>query len=194
MKKIIVLIAFIGLTAMLAGAQSGSVSGTIKVDSPRNTVVYLESSKPAPLSTAKASLDQQSMAFTPHVLVVEAGATVEFVNSDSPMHNVMWPSIGGDKKQAKNLGSFPKGQKRSFRFEKPGVVPILCNVHPEMSAYIVVSPTPYHALIDNHLGSFAIANVPDGDYTLTVWHEGYKPQTRAIKVADSVKIDVTLTK
>ena len=73
-------------------------------------------------------------------LVVQVGATVEFLNSDKVAHNIFWPAISGNKKLSHNLGTWPIGQKREFKFDTPGVVPLLCNVHPEMSAYIVVSP------------------------------------------------------
>ena len=78
--------------------------------------------------------------FKPHLLVVQEGTTVEFQNDDSVQHNVFWPSVGGNRKAGHNLGTWPKGEKRPFKFDQPGVVPLLCNVHPEMSGYIVVSP------------------------------------------------------
>jgi hypothetical protein len=81
-----------------------------------------------------------------------------------------WPSVGGDKKEGHNLGTRPKGDKRSFKFDQPGAVPLLCNVHPEMSGYVVVSPTPYFALTDS--GSYKIENIPDGKYNVIAWHEG----------------------
>jgi hypothetical protein len=75
-------------------------------------------------------------------------------------HNVFWTSVSGDKKAGHNLGTWPKGEKRPFTFDKAGVVPLLCNVHPEMAGYLIVSPTPYFAETDDsgnqhpaHLGS-----------------------------------------
>ena len=174
-------------------AQTGSITGTITAEQPRNSVVYLESAtKQFPLSDKHFSMDQKDMLFQPHILAVPVGAAVDFLNSDTPMHNVMWPSVGGDKKQAKNLGSFAGGQKRSFKFAKSGVIPVLCSVHPEMSAYIVVSPTPYFTMVDNKFGNYTIENVPDGDYTITAWHEGVKSQSKPVKVASNVKVDFNL--
>ncbi len=114
---------------------------------------------------------------------------MDFVNSDSVAHNVFWPAISGKRKLAHNLGTWPQGEKRSFTFDTPGVVPLLCNVHPEMSAYIIVSPTPYYAMTDA-AGNYRIQNVPDGNYTITVWHEGVKPQSKPVVVNGSTKVDL----
>jgi len=82
---------------------------------------------------------------------------------------------------------------RMFQFTTPGIVPLLCNVHPEMSAYIIVTPTPYLAETDD-FGSFEIAGVPDGSYTVTAWHEGYKTQSKPLMVASDAKVNFTLVK
>ena len=73
------------------------------------------------------------------------------------------------------------------------IVPLLCNVHPEMSGYIVVSPTPYFAETDGS-GGYKIQNVPDGKYTVVAWHQGSKPQSQAVNVAGTGKADFTLSK
>ena len=82
---------------------------------------------------------------------------------------------------------------RQFQFDTPGVVPLLCNVHPDMSGYIIVTPTPYFAKTDIS-GNFKIANVPDGSYTVTAWHEGYKNQSKPVTVAGDATADFSLTK
>jgi hypothetical protein len=101
--------------------------------------------------------------------------------------------VGGNKKEAHNLGTWPRGDKKSFKFTQPGVVPLLCNVHPEMSGYLVVSPTPYFAETDS-AGTYKIDNVPDGKYNVTAWHQGAKQQTSAVTVAGAGKADFTLSK
>jgi len=131
--------------------------------------------------------------FTPHIVAVQQGTTVEFLNSDKVAHNVFWPSVGGDKKLTKNMGTWPQGEKRSFKFDNPGVAPLFCNVHPEMSGYVVVSPTPYFAVTDKD-GNYKIENVPDGSYTLTAWNEGAKKQSKPVTVAGEGKADFTLSK
>jgi len=171
---------------------AGTITGTV---SSGKSVVYVDTiqGKTFPAPTAKPVMDQKGLVFNPHFVVVQQGTTVEFLNSDSVQHNVFWPSISGNKKEGHNLGTWPKGEKRPFTFNTPGVVPLLCNVHPEMSGYIIVSPTPYFAETDAS-GSYKIENVPDGKYNVVAWHEGMKPQTKSVDVAGTGKADFTLSK
>ena len=177
-------------TAAIAGTIHGKVSG-VKGES----VVYVEAvaGKTFPAPTQHVTIDQKGLMFVPHIVVVLQGTTVEFLNSDSVAHNVFWPAINGNKKLGHNLGTWPQGQRQSFKFEDTGVVPLLCNVHPEMSAYIIVSPTPYFAETDKS-GTFSIENVPDDTYTLTAWHEGAKSKSNPVKVAGDTSADFTLSK
>ena len=177
---------------LATAAFGGTITGTV---SPGKSVVYVDTiqGKTFPAPTAKPVMDQKSLMFNPHVLVVQQGTTVEFLNSDTVQHNVFWPSISGNKKLTHNLGTWPKGEKKAFKFDDPGVVPLLCNVHPEMSGYIVVSPTPFFAETDAS-GNFKIENVPDGKYNVVAWHEGMKTQTKSVDVAGTGKVDFTLSK
>lgn len=158
-------------------ADAGNIQGRVTAGKGAS-VVWVEAvpGKTFGKPDKRLTMDQHSLLFQPHILIAQVGATVEFLNSDSVRHNVFWPAIGGNKKMMHNLGTWPKGQTRTFVFDTPGVVPLLCNVHPEMSAYIIVAPTPYYGQTDG-AGNFRIANVPDGTYTVTAWHEGYKNQS-----------------
>ncbi len=184
-----VVIAALNLLAN-AGTISGKVSGASG-----ESVVYVDvvAGKTFPAPTARPLVDQKGLMFTPHITVVQVGTTVDFQNSDSVAHNVFWTSVGGNKKLTHNLGTWPKGEKRSFKFDNPGSVPLLCNVHPEMAGYIVVAPTPYFATTDKS-GEYKIENVPDGSYTVTAWHEGTKNQSKPVSVAGDTKADFTLSK
>ena len=175
-----------------SAAFAGTIEGKVSTG---KSVVYVDTiaGKTFPAPAAKPVMDQKGLVFNPHVMVVQQGTTVEFLNSDTVQHNVFWPSISGNKKLTHNLGTWPKGEKKSFKFDDPGVVPLLCNVHPEMSGYIVVSPTPYFAESDAS-GNYKIDNVPDGKYNVVAWHEGMKPQTKSVDVAGSGKADFTLSK
>ena len=134
------------------------------------------------------------MTFVPHVLVVLKGTTVQFLNSDPVGHNVYWPSIDRNKKLAHNMGTWPQGQQKSFTFNDLGVAPLLCNVHPEMSGYVVVVPTPYFAVTDKD-GNFDIKDVPDGSYTLKTWSEAGKPASQSVSVSGgSATVNITVTK
>ena len=84
------------------------------------------------------------------------------------------------------MDTWPKGEKRPFTFDKPGVVPLLCNVHPDMAGYIIVSPTPYFAETDDS-GNYKIKDVPDGSYIVVVWHEGAKNQSKPVTVPAAAK-------
>ena len=185
----LILVAGLGMAAW-AGTIEGKVSG---VSGP--SVVYVDTiaGKTFPAPEKHALMDQKGLVFQPHVLVVQQGETVDFLNSDNVQHNVFWPSVGGDKKAGHNLGTWPKGEKKSWKFDHAGAAPLLCNVHPEMSGYVVVSPTPYYAETDAS-GNYTIKDVPDGDYTVTAWHEGAKAKSQPVKVAGKGKADFTLSK
>jgi plastocyanin len=177
-------------TAALAGSIHGKVSG-VKGES----VVYVEAvaGKTFPAPSQHVTIDQKGLMFAPHIVAVQQGTTVEFLNSDSVAHNVFWPSVGGNKKLGHNLGTWPQGQRQSFRFDNSGVVPLFCNVHPDMAGYLVVSPTPYFATTDK-AGVYKIENVPDGSYSVTAWNEGAKSKTNPVSVAGDAAADFTLSK
>lgn len=178
--------------AAFAGTISGKVSGAAG-----ESVVYVDTiaGKSFPAPADPAVLSQKGLTFQPHLLVVQTGTTVDFVNNDKVAHNVFWPSIlqNGKKLPGKNLGTWPQGEKRSFKFDQTGVVAMLCNVHPEMSGYVVIVPTPYFAKTDAD-GNYRIENVPDGQYSVVSWHEGSKAQTKPVALAGETKVDFSLNK
>ena len=193
MQRNLAILAILVLAASLlasAGTISGKVSGVSG-----SSVVYVEAiaGKTFPAPEKHFLMDQKGLLFQPHILVVPVGSTVDFQNSDKVAHNVFWPSVGGNKKASHNLGTWPTGEKKSFKFDQPGAVPLLCNVHPEMSGYVVVTPTPYAAETDSS-GNYTIKDVPDGQYNVTAWHEGAKTQSKPVTVAGTGKADFTLSK
>ena len=178
-------------TAVAATAVAGTIEGKV---SPGKSIVYVDTiqGKTFPAPSQQPVINQKGLMFNPHITVIQVGTTVQFQNDDSVQHNVFWPSISSNKKLGHNLGTWPKGDKRPFKFDNPGVVSLLCNVHPEMAGYIVVSPTPYFAETDAS-GDYKIDNVPDGKYTVVAWHEGMK-QTKSVDVAGTGKADFALSK
>jgi plastocyanin len=186
LRYFVPVIALALMTAQFALA--GNVKGKV---APGKSVVYLEGASLQPVSDKKVTMDQKGLQFQPHILVVQVGTEVEFLNSDSVQHNVFWPSISGDKKKSHNMGTWPQGQKKPFKFTEPGVVSLLCNVHPEMSGYIIVTPGPHFAETAAD-GTYTITNVPDGQYTVTAWHEGKKVQSKKITVSGDTTADFTL--
>jgi|SRR5271166_832424 len=190
-KRLTVILILAGCCAAAwAGDIEGKVSGM-----KGQSVVYVDTiaGKTFPAPKEHPVVDQKGLLFAPHIIAVQVGTTVEFLNSDNVQHNVFWPSVGGDKKAGKNLGTWPKGEKRPYTFDKAGAVPLLCNVHPEMAGYVIVSPTPYFAESDDS-GNYKIKDVPDGSYNLIVWHEGAKSQSKPVTVAGGGKADFTLSK
>ena len=182
------------VAALALAAHAGTISGKVSGVS-GESVVYVDTiaGKTFPAPTTSPVVDQKGLLFQPHITAVQVGTTVEFLNSDSVAHNVFWTSVSGNKKLGHNLGTWPKGEKRPFKFDNPGAVPLLCNVHPEMAGYVVVSPTPYFAVTDKS-GEYKIENVPDGSYTVVAWHEGAKNSSKPVTVSGDTKADFTLSK
>jgi len=163
--------------AMLSAA---TVHGSVKIVSSRDpdvrrhadyagVVVWLEplsASDPIMPVRAKAVMVQKGKRFTPHVLPIRVGTTVDFPNYDPIFHNA-FSNFNG---QIFDVGLYPPGTSRSIRFRREGVVRVFCNIHPTMSAVIVVLKSPYFATSVKS-GEFTIANVPDGSYRLHVFHE-----------------------
>lgn len=169
----------------------GSVEGSIFALDVRLTgaVVYLLAERvtafPPP---APALIDQVNLRFVPPVLTVLPGTSVEFRNSDPLLHNVFGAGHPGD---AFDLGTYPRGKRRVHTFTRPGPHVILCHVHPEMAAYVVVVPTPYAAVADRE-GRFLIPDVPRGRYTLRVWHRRTRPYERLVTVAPGERVHLEL--
>ncbi|HLZ52200.1 MAG TPA: carboxypeptidase regulatory-like domain-containing protein [Candidatus Acidoferrum sp.] len=189
-----------GLALALAGAgKANEIKGKVSAQgmkSAENIAVYVDaiSEKKFDVPKEHVVINQSKMTFVPHVVVVQQGTTVEFLNSDAVGHNVYWPSISGNKKLSHNLGTWPKGDKKPFQFNDLGVASLLCNVHPEMSGYVVVVPTPYFAVTDKD-GNFEIKNVPAGKYTLKTWSEDGKPTTQAVDVSGATAtVELTVKK
>jgi plastocyanin len=171
----------ISITALITlnTAFAGDITGTVKaigVKHPGDAIIYIEKIEGKTFEAPKGHslIDQKNLTFIPHVLPVVAGTTVDFLNSDDVLHNVFTPDKCAEKF---NLGTWPKGEKRSFTFNNTGCTPVLlCNVHPEMAAFVVVLQNPYFA-VSKMDGTYTIKGVPTGKYTLTIWHENLKSQS-----------------
>jgi plastocyanin len=184
------------LLMMVATAGAGELKGTVTLTKAKNNadaVVYIDAipDKTFPPPEKHAEMDQKNLVFTPHVLPVFKGTTVDFVNSDAVLHNVFSPDKCCEQF---NLGSWPQGQKRSYTFKSLCVATLLCKVHPEMEGFVVVVPTPYFAVTDK-TGAYSIKDIPDGTYTVKVWHEKFKREySGSVKVAGETTSDITMEK
>jgi plastocyanin len=173
-------------------SQAGNIVGTVKAKGVKNSadaVIYIEKISGKTFAPPKehAKMDQKNLKFHPHVLPILTGTTVDFQNSDDVLHNVFSPDACTDKM---NLGSWPKGQSRSFTYKNPGCVSVmLCNVHPEMEAYVLALETPYYAVCAAD-GKYAIKDVPAGKYQLKIWHEKLKAQIVSVEVPEKGEVTI----
>jgi plastocyanin len=212
------MLAFVGLAVTLARAQpdAGTIAGHIRLttkvraplpanvyptrsiskhDAPptpeiQNVVVYLKDAVfHGTLPVARVELHQQNEMFVPHVLAITRGSTVEFPNDDPFFHNVFSLSSAARF----NLGRYPRGETRPWKFTKAGLVTVFCDIHSHMSASILVLDHPYFTIpaLD---GSFTIAGVPSGQYTLIGWHErvGERAATVQVQAGQTSTIDLTV--
>lgn len=153
----------------------------------KDAVVYLLGGK-GPLTPKKGEVDQKNLIFIPHVLAVPVGSTVSFKNSDKVNHNI----FSADVCKKFNLGTYNPGMSRDVLFDKPCVVNLLCNVHSEMSGYVVAVNSNYYAVTSAD-GKFTIGNVPAGTYEVTAWSEKLKPQGKTmVTVADGQTATVSV--
>jgi plastocyanin len=157
----------------IAKRGAGSQSAAANVSDPSNVAVWLSPMDRADeLASNDASsghvpqLVQRNKAFEPHVLVIQAGAVVQFPNKDPFFHNVF--SLFNGKRF--DLGLYEAGSSKSIHFDRPGVSFLFCNIHEEMSAVIIAVDTPYFGLSDR-AGRVMIPNVPDGRYEMHTWYE-----------------------
>ncbi len=168
----IVILVFLLVEPIYAATITGKVS--VKLDSPKDVLVYIEKVEGgASPPGSPVKIDEKGQAFSPGILPVVKGATVEFNNSDSGSHGVL--GVGDD---AFSLD----GEAKTHIFKRPGVVAISCVTHPEAEAYVVVLQNPHFALTDGD-GKYAIKDVAPGDYRLKAWHNRLKSVSQEIQVA-----------
>jgi plastocyanin len=175
----------ISFSLAAAFASAATVSGTVALLDSRDpavrgrkdfsgVIVWLEPVAGAtPVrGSGRAQIVQKNKRFTPHILAVQAGTTVDFPNFDPIFHNAFSNFEG----KVFDVGLYAPGTTRGVRFDRPGFVRVFCNIHPQMSAIIGVLNTAHFAT-SNAAGRFQIPNVPPGEYKLQVWHERATPAT-----------------
>jgi plastocyanin len=148
----------------------------------RRSVVYLESAPRGAFEASeggRAIMDQRNEAFVPHVLAITTGTAVEFPNSDKFYHNVFSLS----KEARFDLGRYATGRSKSWRFDRPGIVRVFCEIHSHMNAFILVFSHPFFAMTDPD-GRYQIGNVPPGTYNVIAWNEGTPSEPKAVTVPD----------
>jgi plastocyanin len=157
----------------------------------KNVVVWLQTPPPGatwPSAPVKVEMDQKSCTFAPRVVLVPAGGTVEFLNSDRLLHNLHSAS----RENPTFNRTQPRGRVIPVTFSKPEFVQVNCDLHSWMRAWVVVADHPYYAL-SNDAGEFVLPNVPPGKYVLQIWQETLGITSRDVTVgADDARVTVEL--
>ena len=138
---------------------------------------------------AAPTMTQRDTAFVPSVVAVRIGGTVAFPNHDPFFHNVFSYSSA----QRFDLGRYPQGESKSVTFSEPGVVEVFCEVHEFMRGAIVVTENPFHSVVDGE-GRFRITGVPEGEYTIAVWHPEHRQleQRVVVDAGSSTRVEVEM--
>jgi plastocyanin len=165
------LLAAFWASACGAAAWSATISGRVELSESKDrsgVVVWLVplAGKAPDTPPQTASISHRHKTFTPHVLAVRTGSKVRFPNLDPFYHNAFSNYDG----EMFDIGLHPPGSSREVTFRRQGIVRLFCNIHPTMSAVIVVLDTPWFAAT-NTQGSFRVADVPPGEYVLKVFFE-----------------------
>jgi len=154
----------------------------------RRAVVYMDAFPRQAfdeLPAGRARMDQRGEQFVPRVLAVTVGTTVAFPNADTTFHNVF--SLARIKPF--DLGRYAPHRTGSVTFDRPGIVPVFCDIHTNMSAYILVFNHPYFAVTEQD-GRYAIRGVPPGAYVLRVWSELGTVEPRNVVVGDGEIVEM----
>jgi plastocyanin len=193
------LVAGVAGLALGAGAavplQAGTVTGTITLlekggrvapDS-SDVVVWLEGPK-GRVTPSRASMVMKGKEFRPHLVAVAVGSTVEFPNDDPIFHNAF--SVSGDNRFDLDLYKRPK--TGAWTFQRPGVVRVYCNIHPQMSAVVVVRDNPWFVKARSN-GAFTLDSVPAGRHVLKAWHERGGEAVAEVSVPAEGHVSANLT-
>jgi len=162
-------------------SESGGIANVV-------LTVEIDGAEVKPLEKA-VELDQKSCRFEPHVTVVPAGSSVEFINSDKTSHNVhTFPG----KNDAMNK-TVPAGGKETQKLEKEDRIEVKCDIHPWMNSFVVVANTNYYAVSDKE-GNFKIEGLPAGEHKVKLWHETFgKGEGKIVVNADGTAAPVEFT-
>jgi len=149
-----------------------------------NVVFYLSQglSGAEPASSQPVTMAQKGCQYVPHVVAINPGQHMTVLNDDKTAHNIHPDPKPGGGNVAWNKSQLAGSPAIDVTWSNQEVaIPVKCNIHPWMRAFIVVVKGPY--AVSNETGSFKLDGVPPGTYTLTAWHETYGTQTQNVTVA-----------
>jgi plastocyanin len=174
----------LAILLMAISGEASSVTGRVRflgrapgVTAP--TIVYAESLDGRHVQPGKFKMEQKNKSFSPHVLAVPVGSGITFPNQDPIFHNVFSLSRPGPF----DLGLYRDGESKTWTFTAPATYHVFCNIHPQMSAVILVLPTSYITEADA-MGSYRL-DLPPGRYRLTAWSERGEPANVELMVGSS---------
>jgi plastocyanin len=155
-----------------------------------NVVVYISQGAPAegPAPSQAVTYDQKGCQYIPHVLAMQVNQPLKIVNNDKTSHNIHpMPKQNAEWNKSQPAGAPPIDAK----FEKEEFIPVKCNIHPWMHGYFVVLKTSHYAVSKDD-GTFSIADLPPGKYTLTAWHEKYGTRTTDVTITGNETATVNI--
>jgi len=174
------------VVALASGEANAEISGKVSlregddvtVPAGGDVVVYVDGVQApvtSPSDSRERTMIMENKMFSPRLQVIPAGEQMSFPNRDPIMHNAFSLSPGNSF----DLGLYKSGASKSQPFETPGVVRLYCNIHPQMSAFILVVENPYFARVAPD-GTYRIPAVPPGIYTVKAWHEKGEVEKRVM--------------
>jgi plastocyanin len=150
-------------------------------------VVMLEGTSIAPKAPVSVTIDQRDMQFAPGLVVIPVGSSIQFPNWDPIFHSVFSLS----RAKPFDLGFYPRGQTRTVKFDRPGIVQVYCHIHANMYAAIVVTSSPWYGRPSEE-GEYSWSDVPAGHYRLIAWHKIAGLHQKEIDVPQTGKTEVTI--
>lgn len=196
-------------TAGLIKGKINVVKTKVKTTGPKSykdVVFFLESVKKEryPVPSQHRVMDQRGLVFVPHVMAVQKGTTLDFLNNDNVEHNIfciddcckILEEKPGKKPKFMDLGSWGQGKARSYTFNIPGEAVLLCKLHPEMAAYIMIVDTPYFTVahIDEktQTAEYIIKNIPPGEYILKAWNKKCVSLAQKVTIKEKETAEVNI--
>ncbi len=192
--------------------RAGVVSGTVSVQkakiltsgpkSQKDVIVFLEPQTAGmyPPPAGHVEMDQKGLVFMPHVMAVQKGTPVDFLNSDNDRHNVFF--LFENTGATLDIGTWGPGETVTHTFEETGPLVALCQLHLEMAAHILVFDHPFYQVAELNAQTqstgFKITDVPAGRYLVNVWHKKLKkkgkPEEIVVEKGKDVQVDIIITK
>lgn len=178
---------------LMMPAMATEIYGTISLESKRrlgdvsvtNTIIFYRPDNSDHLTPGEEwqkpavppSMTMEMKMFAPTVLNVDVGTVIDFPNADRVIHNAFSTTKGSEF----DLGFYAQGEQRSWQFDKPGLVTVFCNVHPDMVGYVMVLDTPYHTTPAAD-GTYSMKDLPVGTGKLYFWHPRGRTVSRSVQV------------